>query len=247
MGPDLSALLARAEAAGLSAVVSCATNPASVEVHRKLIGRFPLLQVALGLHPEELISLDRAQAQACLRSIEEHLPGVTAVGEVGLDFKYGAAEAQRALQAEFFSQFIALAKKHDKPLNVHSRRAERQTLEQLISEGATRVLMHWFTGSSKLCKLATQQGYFISCGPSLLTNELTQGVVKGIPLENLLLETDAPVPYTLPGAAPAEGPQPSEPSWIPRVAAKVAEVKGCSLTEVETQTWKNAKTLWGLR
>jgi len=215
-----------------------------------MAGRFPPLKVALGLHPEELILLDRAQAQACLRSIEEHLPRATAVGEVGLDFKYAAAEPQRALQAEFFSKFIALANKQDKPLNVHSRRAERQTLEQLIAEGATRVLMHWFTGSSKLCKLAAQQGYFISCGPSLLTNEFTQGVVKSIPLENLLLETDAPVPYTLPGvegAAPAEGPQPSEPSWIPRVAAKVAEVKGLALDEVRAQTWKNAKTLWGLR
>ena len=236
----LEVLLSRAREAGVERIVSCATSPASVQAHLSRFKGSGQVCLALGLHPEELLLLDLTEAQAAFRNIEANLSLATAVGEVGLDYKYAALDAQRAYQRDYFSRFIALAKKHDKPLNVHSRRAERQTLEQLIAEGASRVLLHWFTGSSKLCKLAAAQGYFVSCGPSLLTNELTQGVVKGIPLENLLLETDAPVPYALP-----EGTLASEPAWIPRVAAKVAELKGLSPAEVERQTEKNARALWG--
>ncbi|HIH16003.1 MAG TPA: TatD family hydrolase [Candidatus Diapherotrites archaeon] len=241
----LEALALRAQEAGVARMVSCATSLASMEAH---LARFkapgPVLP-ALGLHPADLVALDDGEAGRSLAFLEAHLPEAVAVGEVGLDYKYAVSTAQRGRQKEFFSRFIALAKARDKPLNVHSRRAERPVLEQLIAEGAQRVLLHWFTGSSKLCKLAAaQQGYFVSCGPTLLTNELTQGVVKGIPLENLLLETDAPVPYSLPDAA---APEASEPAWIPRVAANVAELHGLSLKEVERQTWKNAKSLWGFR
>ncbi len=238
----LSGLFDRAARAGVEKMVSCATNPASMALHLERFRGLREVGVALGVHPEELILLPRPDAEAALKQAEEGLSGAVAVGEVGLDYKYGATDSQRAFQREFFSQFIALARRFDKPLNVHSRRAERPVLEQLVAEGAQRVLLHWFTGSSKLCRLAAAQGYFVSCGPTLLTNELTQGVVKSIPLENLLLESDAPVPYTLP-----EGTLNSEPSWIPRVAAKVAELHGVSLAEVEAQTWKNAKTLWGFK
>jgi len=220
--------------AGVKFVVSNATNPDSVKAHLGFADEHPSLLIALGLHPVDILSLSSEEIDSSFSIIKDNIGKAVAVGEVGLDFKY-ADESQRVFQEDVFRRFINLATENKKPLVVHARYAETQCLNILEELSAKNVQMHWFTNSKKTSKRAVELGYFISCGPIILSDLQTQSVVKEIPLENLLLETDCPVPFL--------GVQ-SDPSWISRVCEKVAEIKCISPEKVSLVTGKNFSKLF---
>ncbi|VVC00505.1 Tat-linked quality control protein TatD [uncultured archaeon] len=226
----------RAEKAGVQKMLSCSTNRDSCKKNIGISEKFPAVKCALGIHPADLLKMGPAEAEKAFEFIEGNLGKAAAVGEVGLDFKYAAMPAQREMQEDYFRRFISLALENSKPISVHGRYAEPRCLEILRSEGAEKVHLHWFTNSEKNAKEAVSRGHFISCGPVILGDAHSAEVVKSIPLENLLLETDAPVPFS--GAE-------SEPSWIPRVCAKVAELKGIPAADVAKATGNNFSAFYG--
>ena len=155
---------------------------------------------------------------------------------MGLDFKYSTKKEELEKQISVFNRFIDLAIKHDKPIIIHSRFAQKQVLELLVEKKAKKVLLHSFVDSQKLMNLAAKEGYFISVGLSLLTNPEIQKNITVFPLENLLFETDSPIRFNGEKAAPGK---------IELIAQKVSELKKTTLEEVTAQQEKNFIALFG--
>lgn len=199
----------------------------------KETGVFP----AFGLHPM-LAELFDAQLLERLRSFT----GVAvAIGEIGLD--YLAADVPREKQQVAFRAQLRLAVEAEVPVMIHCRRAFRDLLEMLRAEQVQRVggVMHAFSGSVEVARECTRLGLHIGvAGTATYRNAIRPlEVVKEIPLEHLLLETDAPdlTPEPHRGA-------PNEPAFLVEIARKVAEVKGVTVAEVERITTANAVRLF---
>ncbi|WP_022942689.1 TatD family hydrolase [Psychromonas hadalis] len=161
---------------------------------------------------------------------------VVAIGETGLDFFY--APETKDWQIDCFRKQIRVAKKLNKPLIIHTRAARQETLDILTEEGADQVggVLHCFTESLEMAIEAMQMGFYISVSGIVTfknAKEL-QAVIKEIPLERLLVETDAP--YLAP--VPHRG-QENEPAFTADVAKFVADLKGVSVEELAKVTSDN--------
>jgi TatD DNase family protein len=173
----------------------------------------------LGIHPMYSVRFSQEEAEEELEFLESHLAEADALGEVGLDYKYAQTEEQKAFQADILFRALRMAKESKKPINLHSRWAQRQTLEVAIRfkrDTGLPALMHWFTSSKKLIRICAQEGIFVSVGPSILFPGPASEVCLEIPDHLLMVETDSPVPY---------GGEPAAPSWAARVLERLAELR----------------------
>ncbi|MEM1655420.1 MAG: TatD family hydrolase [Nitrososphaerota archaeon] len=171
--------------------------------------------------------------------IERERSRIVAVGEVGLDYWRGGRES-RALQQMVFEEFIDLAKALDLPIIVHSRSAGKYALEILSRKRAERVIMHAFDGNASHAARAAHRGYMFSIPPSIARSRQKQKLVEKLPLENILLESDAPV------LAPSRD-EVNRPKNVRISAEWISRIKGVSLDKVEEKTTQNALELFGLR
>jgi TatD DNase family protein len=224
----------KASSEGICRILSNATSLKSIPDNLFLAKKFDSVECAIGIHPVDLISMSRKDAESAFSLVEENVNDAVALGEIGLDYKY-ANNSQKMVQESFFRRFVELALERRKAIVVHARYAETKCLDILEELGAKKVLMHWFTNSKKTSQRAVQLGYKISCGPIILSDFPSFEITREIPLESLLLETDAPVSF---------GGLRSEPFWVKRVCAKVAEAKGLSFEEVSLATGKNFSSLF---
>lgn len=193
--------------------------------HRELAQKQPLAMVGLGWHPEHVIEANKAQILGQLSRYEQELEkeDIPFLGETGLDFLYGKTPIARAKQEEVFVFFIRQSLAHQKMIEVHTRHAKQESIDLLLKHGAKDVLLHWFAGNKKQTQIIIEQGWVCSVGPTILNSPHVDHFIESMPLELLALETDSPIPFD--GMA-------SNPSWIPRVAEKVARLKGVSLKDV---------------
>ena len=164
---------------------------------------------------------------------------VVAIGEVGLDYWRGARE-ERELQRKVFSEFIELAKELDLPLVIHSRSAGKYAINLLLEKRAERVIMHAFDGASSHAVRAAEKGFMFSIPPSIARSIQKQKLVKRVPLENLLLESDAPVLAPRPGEL-------NHPKNISVSAEWIARIKGIPYQRVVEVTGLNALRILDLK
>ncbi len=235
---DLSPIVEKSVKSGVTTMVSCSTNLDSIKKHIQMQKEFKEVRVCLGLHPADILRMGEQQIKEGLLLVEKNVSKCTAIGEIGIDFKYASTPAQRALQEDVFRKQIQIAIKNDLSIVVHGRFAEERAMEILVQEGAKKVLMHWFTNFSKSVEIACNNGFFVSCGPIILSSKQALLVAKSMPLDNLVLETDAPVSFM--------GKQ-SDPSWIPRVLEKLATETGLQSAELAQKTTSNALKLFGIK
>ena len=233
--PDAKAAVEEAKAKGVTKIVTNSDTPASVKASLALAQAFPEVECCLALHPANLLSLTGEEEKAGFKLVEENLSRAVGVGETGLDFKHAQTEEERERQVKAFKRFIALAGQAGKPVQVHSRQARQEVLDVLEEGKAGKVLLHWFVAGKKMLNEVVGRGYFVSVGPSVLFQSGMVSFVKALPLENMLLETDAPVPF--------EG-EPARPSWIIQVAGKVAEIKNIDFSVLEGQLGRNYTNLF---
>jgi len=234
--PDREAVLERAAAAGVIAILCVGETLADAVRNLELARLFSLLRPCAGLYPTHLDLTAEREIAALIR---EHRAEVAAIGEVGLDhWKIEDAEGQR-IQEEIFRRQIRLALELDLPLNVHSRSAGRRAIEVLAEEGASRVLLHAFDARPATAELGVAHGFFFSIPPSIVRSRQKEKLVDRLPLECLLLETDSPVLGAEPGAR-------NEPAAIAVAAAAVAERKGVAVEDVAAMTTANARRLFQL-
>lgn len=171
--------------------------------------------------------------------IKDNRKNIIGIGEVGLDHHWGKTDADRKHQESVFRKFIRLSKELDLPLVVHSRSAGERVLDILIEENAERVLLHAFDGKASLAARAVEKGFFFSIPPCVVHSEQKQLLVKAVPLENLCLESDAPVLGIDPKAR-------NEPVFIIDAATRIAQLKSVPPQEVVEETTQNAKRLYRL-
>jgi len=239
------AVVGRAVEAGVGRMIAIGGSPEANRVAVETARAFPgNVWAAVGY--------DRYQAGAdCplaeLKALLGDSDTVVAVGEAGLDFHYQSEN--RESQEELFEQMLVLARERCLPIIVHSREADVETVTALRKHsGAWRGedgrvgVLHCFTGSESLARQVLELGFHISFSGIVTFRNASalRDVARIIPADKLLIETDtpclAPEPY--------RGRR-NEPSFLPRVAEALAEVRGCTMEEIAELTTRNAERLFG--
>ena len=232
---DRHDVLARAARAGIQAIIAVGEDIADGNKNLALAREFPILKPAAGLYPTHL---DLAAAEEMMAFIRTNRSALAAIGEVGLDFWVVKSDEARAVQQEIFARFIALSLELDLPLNVHSRSAGRHVVDLLIQGGARRVQMHAFDGKISAARPALEAGYFFSMPPSIARSRQKQKLVRHLPLDCLLVETDSPV----------LGPEPhvrNEPANLVVPVRAIAEIKNVPEEQVVEAVVANTRKLYG--
>lgn len=233
--PDIEAVVERAAAAGIGTMVTISTHLDKFPGVLAIAERFPRVFASVGVHPHEA---DTHQDTAADRLIElsDH-PKVVGIGKSGLDYFY--EHSGRAAQQKSFRQHIEAARRTGLPLIVHTRDAEDDTIAILRDEwekGAYPGLIHCFSSSTRLAKAALELGLYISISGIVTFKkaDTVRETVKEIPIDRLLVETDAPFLAPM----PYRGKR-NEPSFVPRTAATVAELVGMTPEGLAEQTTEN--------
>jgi TatD DNase family protein len=228
-------VVANARQVGVGLMVTIATRRGSWGDVVALAGRHPSVVCALGIHPHEAGKEGLDEPSPLIEAASA--PEVVAIGESGLDYFYDFAPRDR--QATCFRAHIAAARETGLPLIVHTRDADNDTasiLEEEMAAGPFTGVVHCFSSSRRLAERAVAIGLHLGIGGILTfkrSDEL-RAIVRDMPLDRLLLETDAP--YLAP--VPMRG-RTNEPAFTAHVARVLAEVKGLPVAEIERATTAN--------
>ena len=235
LASDESGVLARARTAGVAGMLTIGTRLDRFEGVRAIAERHANIWCSVGVHPHEAKEEGQRTPDRLVEAARH--PKVVGIGETGLDFYY--EHSPRAEQAESFRAHIAAARHTGLPLIVHTRDADGETgdiLEDEFAKGAYGGLIHCFSSGRRVAERALALGLYVSISGIVTfkaANEL-RDIVRDIPLDRLLVETDAP--YLAP--VPRRG-KTNEPAFVAHTAAKVAELKGISPAELAAATTDN--------
>jgi TatD DNase family protein len=237
---DRAAVVERARAAGVMRIITVGYDIDSSRRGINLAGSLPGVFAVVGVHPHDAAAAPPDYTEALRRLARE--PRVVAVGEIGLDFYRDLSP--RPVQREVFAAQLRLARELGLPVVIHCRDAHGEVYEILKRETAGLAgVMHCFSGSWEEAKRFLALGFHISIAGPVTFPQSTKlvEVARRVPLDRLLLETDAP--YLTP--VPHRGKR-NEPAYLVHTAQKVAEIRGISLEELASATTANAARLFGL-
>ncbi|GEA49558.1 deoxyribonuclease [Vibrio inusitatus NBRC 102082] len=230
-------VVAKAEEANVKQLLSVGVTLDAFPKMMELITRFPQVHASAGVHP---LDVESAFDLEQLRSFAKH-EKVIAIGETGLDFHY--KPETKNLQIERFEQQVALAVEVNKPLIIHTRQARSETLAILREGGAAKCggVIHCFTEDQAFAEAAMELGFYISVSGIVTFRQAIElkEVVKNLPLDRLLIETDSP--YLAP--VPHRGKE-NQPAYVVEVASYIAQLKGLSLGQVAEKTTQNFTDLF---
>ena len=232
---DREKVLARAQAGGISSVLTVGEDLVDAEKNLLLAGQHAMVRAAAGLYPTNL-NLELSKSMHAF--IRAHKDRLVAIGEVGLDYWKIKEESEREIQREIFRSFIHLGKELSLPLNVHSRSAGHYAVAVLLEAGAVKVQLHAFDGKVSAALPAVEAGFFFSIPPSIVRSEQKRKLAHRLPLSSLLIETDSPVL----GPVAQERNEPA--NAIVAVKA-IAELKGITEAEVIEAVEENTHRLYG--
>ena len=236
---DRDRLLSTMEERGVGCIVNGGARFQGAKDRVELSMRYPHVYAAVGVHPDHVGELDEVKMQH-LREMCT-MEKTVAVGEIGLDYYWD--KESHELQKEWFKKQMELAKEVDLPVIVHSREAAQDTFDLIKSEhaGTTGGVIHCFSGSKEMAKEYIKMGYYIGVGGvvTFKNARVLKEVVKSIPLERILTETDCP--YLAP--VPFRGKRNCS-AYISYVLDMIAELKGISREEAEQVTYENARNMY---
>ena len=193
------------------------TSVKTISISRQHEGR---VFAAIGIHPWTIVQNIQQPVEKFEELIEADKSHVSAIGEIGLDGQYTQDEDKKSHQLEIFKFFLHLAERKKLPVVVHSRLAVEEMLEILPSFNLTRVLMHWYSGTTEKLRIIKDRGYLISIGPSVTYTKRIAEIARTADLATILTETDGPVPYH----GPFEGRR-TEPFFVVDVVQKLSEIR----------------------
>ncbi|WP_054740060.1 TatD family hydrolase [Cellulosilyticum ruminicola] len=225
---------------GVDYIVNVAADIPSCYTSLALAHKYPFVYCSIGVHPHDSKSLNDEKLAELKKLAGEDK--VVAIGEIGLDYYYDSSP--REDQRKWFKAQLALAKELDLPVIIHSREACQETFDTIMASGVKEGVIHCFSGSAELAKEYVKRGFYIGVGGSLTFKNARKAVevVETIGLENILIETDAP--YLTP--VPHRGKR-NDSSYLEHVVAKIAEIKGISVDEINEVTCQNAKNLFRIK
>jgi TatD DNase family protein len=201
-----------------------------------------LIYAALGIHPWNANKLAPNELQATRDLVLQNRTAngkLVAIGEVGLDPQYAKRKKEKESQAKVFHEMLSLAEKVALPVIVHSRWSASRIIEILSSYRVRGVLWHWFSGPVELLPKIVERADYISEGPPTVFSPQIQEIVRLVTLENLLTETDGPVPYS----GPFKG-RVITPAFIPDVVKAIAKIKGVKGIDAAEQIFSNFTKLF---
>lgn len=228
---DREAVIARALAAGVRLMVNISDKVSNYAACRQ-VARHPDIWCTVGTHPHEAKEDPDLAAETLIALADD--PRVVGIGETGLDFHYDLSP--RDIQARVFRAHIEAARRTGLPLVVHTREADQvmgDILEEEHARGPFRLLMHCYTSGPELAARAAALGAWFSVSgiATFKAAEDVRAVIRDMPAERIIVETDCP--YLAP--VPYRGRR-NEPAFVPHVLAKLAEIRGWSLEEAEART-----------
>lgn len=228
---DREAVISRALAAGVRLMVNISDRVSNYEAVRH-VAQHPDIWCTVGTHPHEAKEDPDLAPERLIELAQD--PRVVGIGETGLDFHYDLSP--RDIQAKVFRAHIAAARETGLPLVVHTREADEamgDILEEEYARGPFRILMHCYTSGAELARRCAALGAWFSVSgiATFKAAEDVRSVVREMPAERIIVETDCP--YLAP--VPYRGRR-NEPAMLPHVLAKLAEIRGWSPKEAEQRT-----------
>jgi TatD DNase family protein len=237
---DIHAPIERARAAGVKHLITIGTDVPSSKQCIEFAKTYPDVSATVGVHPSD-VKNDTVTDEVLLALAQQ--PEVVAVGETGLDYYYNK-DGHENMQASF-RQHIQIARAVKKPLVIHTRDAQADTIAIMQEENAAEAggVMHCFTESIEMAEQAMALGFYVSFSGIVTFKNAknVQAIAEAVPLERMLVETDAP--YLAP--VPHRGKK-NEPAYVRCVAEYLSELKGVSYEELIAVTGKNCCELFGL-
>ena len=236
---DREELLNSFKANGVDYVINVGADLPSSEHSVKLAERYDFIYAAVGVHPHSADTL----SEDGVKELEKlcGMPKVAALGEIGLDFYYDSSP--RDAQRHWFKRQLELAARMGLPVIIHSREAAAETFGIIRDSNVRRGVIHCYSGGVPMALDYIDMGFYIGVG-GVITFEKARKlkeVTEAIPLERILLETDAP--YLAP--APHRGER-NNSSYLTFIAAKISEIKGITQQNVYDTTYANASKLFGV-
>jgi TatD DNase family protein len=236
---DRDAMIARAREAGVEHFVTIGCDLTTSRAAVELADRYPFIYATVGVHPHEAKQIGDSWYDD-LRRLAEHKK-VVAYGEIGLDYHYNHSPPK--LQRERFREQITLARDLRLPIVVHTREAQEDTIAILKEENAADVggVFHCFSGDARLAKNALDLGFLLSFSGVITFQNATmlRDIVKTVPMDRILVETDSP--YLTP--APHRGKR-NEPAHVRLVAEKIAAIQGMTADQIAELTSQNARRVF---
>ncbi len=241
---ELEGVLERAKEKGVKAIITSGVDVKSNRAALKLAkshsisqGINGIIKAALGIYPTDALKMSDAEIDSELNFIKNNSRTVAAIGEVGLDYLKSEKKEDREKQKEAFDRQIRLAKELDKPLVVHSRKAEKEAVEMLISASAKKAVMHCCMADMKTIKRAADAGLYFSIPALILRSSHFKKLVEVVPSSRLLTETDAPF------LSPHQGRK-SEPFMITEAVKAIAGIKQITAEECSKILYSNYQKLF---
>ncbi len=232
---DIEKIIENARKKRVGIIVTQGTNKESNRAALKLSSDFQEVKCALGLYPIDALAMKEKEIDAEINFIRKNNDKICAIGEVGLDLKEDVVQFDK--QQRVFGQMIELAIEIDKPIIVHSRKAELQCIIQLEEAKARKIIMHCFSGKLSLVKRIVENGWFLSIPTSVKNSEHFQKMIELVPIEQLSCETDSP--YLHPDKL-----FPNTPENVIASYEMIAKIKNLKLKNVERKLEQNYKRLF---
>ena len=240
----LAELLQAARAQGIESIITIGVSPDNLQQVLNISEQYPFVYATLGIHPHEAQHYNDT-VQAFIQQQAAH-PKVVAIGEIGLDYHY--LHSPVAIQQTVFQAQLSVALQCQLPVVIHTRDADDDT-QQILSDYAANHpnterlgVVHSFTSSLELAQACVDMGFYIGFNGIITFNNAdnVRRLLQAVPLERILLETDAP--FLTP--APYRG-QENSPRYLPVIAAKAAQIKGIDVETLLAQAYQNSLQLFG--
>ena len=228
-----------AKQAGVQRMVTIAVDEPSLDFVSSTVQKFPSVYGSVGFHPHDASKLTTSLLQK-IRQLAEEQHTLIAIGEIGLDYHYMNSPAE--IQQQAFRKQLQLSVELNLPVILHSREAETDTLKILQEFPVPSLgVAHSFTSSIEMAKILVDMGWSLGINGivTFKNAEDLQEVVRWLPLEHLLLETDSPFLAPIPFRG-----KPNKPAHIPTIANFIAKLKKITLEELAQQTTANAERLF---
>jgi TatD DNase family protein len=240
---NINEVIERAKEAGVKAIIVSGTNPEANKQVLEMIKIDPIIKVSFGLHPIDALGLSEGETgiprvegkidlEKEFKFIEDHKDKIIAIGEIGLDYHWDKEHHEE--QQEVFRKTLQLAIKLNKPVIIHTWAGEEDCINILEEEVQDKVpvILHCFGGRKSLVTRAIELGYYFSVPPSTVRTGNFNTLIRKVPIEQLLTETDAPWQSPIKGEL-------NEPAYVLKTIEKIAEIKEISIEEAADSIWAN--------
>lgn len=236
---DFDEILARMRENGVTAMMNIGCDLPSSQNSVRMAEKYDWVWASVGSHPDDAANVDDARIEVYRALCQS--PRVKAIGEIGLDYHY--EDVPRERQKEAFRMQMQLARELSLPVVVHEREAHEDGLAIVDEFPEVRGVFHCYSGSLEMAKELVRRGWYIGFTGVVTFKNARKAVevAQNIPLERILIETDCP--YMAP--EPHRGRR-NDPSYVPLVAAKIAQLRGLTPEEVGRATNENARRLFDI-